>query len=458
MAENSQKTLTEILKNPFKSFYDLFCGIEKDEWPKVISMALFFFLVIAIFWILKPLKRGLLVSYYQEAPLELLGMTLFGAEVEQLAKVLNMFFAFAMVIGFTWLYKRVTRKMLVTAVSLLFAGLFVLYGLLLQSPSPIEVWSFYIFGDMYNTALVTLFWAFTNDIFTSDEAKRSYGFVGLGGIIGGIVGATYVTLLVEQLGRDTLLFMSVIPMLFIIGIALYIEKREGPPQKTESTGDAPKANAVIDGAKLVLSSKYLLAIAAMLGIYEMVSNIVDFQLSAAIALGVEGGLERDAYFGLVGIVTNIAAVFVQMFLTGLVMINFGVGIALLLLPVSIALGSIGFFIVPGLLFATIMSASDNSLNYSIQQSAKEALYTPTSRDVKYKAKAFIDMFIQRGAKAVAVFLNIGVAVAFGVENVFWLSLVVLVLIVIWIMLVRYMGRTFKSMEKDEVSEETIQTE
>jgi len=156
-------------------------------------------------------------------------------------------------------------------------------------------------------------------------------------------------------------------------------------------------------------------------------------------------------------VTNIAAVFVQIFLTGLVMTNFGVGIALLLLPISIALGSIGFFIIPGLLFATIMSASDNSLNYSIQQSAKEALYTPTARDVKYKAKAFIDMFIQRGAKVVAVFLNIGVAVAFGVENVFWLSLVVLFLIVIWIMLVRYMGRTFRSMEKDVISEETIQT-
>jgi len=448
MSENSKKTLIELLKNPFKSFYDLFCGVKKENWPKVISMAMFFFLVIAIFWVLKPLKRGLLVSFYQETPLQILGMTLAGAEVEQLAKVLNMVVAFAMVIGFTYLYKKVSRKMLVTIISLLFSGLFVMYGLLLQTPSPVEVWSFYIFGDMFNTALVTLFWAFTNDIFTSEEAKKAYGFVGLGGIVGGIVGASYVTLLVEQLGRDSLLYMSVVPMLMIIGITLYIEKREGSPQKSDEI-DKPKTNAVIDGAKLVLSSKYLLAIAAMLGIYEMVSNIVDFQLSAAIALGVEGGLERDSYFALVGVITNIAAVFVQMFLTGLIMINFGVGIALLLLPVSIALGSIGFFIVPGLLFATIMSASDNSLNYSIQQSAKEALYTPTSRDVKYKAKAFIDMFIQRGAKAVAVFLNIGVAVIFGVENVFWLSLVVLVLIGFWLVLVRYMGRTFRQMEKED---------
>ncbi|MBW6479533.1 MAG: hypothetical protein K0B37_08905, partial [Bacteroidales bacterium] len=85
-------------------------------------------------------------------------------------------------------------------------------------------------------------------------------------------------------------------------------------------------------------------------------------------------------------------------------------------------------IIPGLLFATIMSVGDNSLNYSIQQSAKEALYTPTTRDVKYKAKAFIDMFVQRGAKAVSVFLNIGLAVTFGIHNVHWLSVLVLLLI------------------------------
>lgn len=66
-------------------------------------MSFFFFLVIATFWVLKPLKRGLLVSFYQEAPLQILGTSFAGAEVEQLAKVLNMIVVYGIVVIFTLL-------------------------------------------------------------------------------------------------------------------------------------------------------------------------------------------------------------------------------------------------------------------------------------------------------------------------------------------------------------------
>jgi len=96
-----------------------------------------------------------------------------------------------------------------------------------------------------------------------------------------------------------------------------------------------------------------------------------------------------------------------------------------------------------LLFVTIMSASDNSLNYSINQSAKEALYTPTDQDTKYKAKAFIDMFVQRFAKVLAVVLNLVVAAWVGLQHVRWLSIACLVILVFWILVVRYAGREFE---------------
>jgi AAA family ATP:ADP antiporter len=90
-----------------------------------------------------------------------------------------------------------------------------------------------------------------------------------------------------------------------------------------------------------------------------------------------------------------------------------------------------------------MSASDNSLNYSINQSAKETLYTPLSQDAKYKAKAFIDMFVQRFAKVLAVVLNLVVAAMVGLSQVHWLSLATLIILIFWIMLVHYAGREFK---------------
>ncbi|MDZ7682727.1 MAG: Npt1/Npt2 family nucleotide transporter [Fodinibius sp.] len=199
-----------------------------------------------------------------------------------------------------------------------------------------------------------------------------------------------------------------------------------------------------------LKSKYLLAIVGIIALYEMVSNIVDFQLSATIAPSISGDLDKDAYFGFVGQITSIISLAVQLFLTSFVMKRYGIGIALLFLPIAITLGSVGFLVIPSLLFVTIMSASDNSLNYSINQSAKEALYTPTEQDVKYKAKAFIDMFVQRFAKVLAVVLNLAVAAWMGLEHVRWLSIACLIILVFWILAVRYAGRKFE--EKAGVEE------
>jgi|AntRauTorcE11897_2_1112592.scaffolds.fasta_scaffold01630_4 AAA family ATP:ADP antiporter len=423
-----------------KNFFD----IEKREWPNVLLMSLFFFMVIATFWILKPLKRGLLVNFYQDNPLQFLGTSFAGAEVEQLAKVVNMIVVYAIVVMFTLLSRKLKRQHLNLFLNVFFGALFILFASLVKQPGAVTSWSFYVLGDMFNSAMVTFFWAYSNDIFNSDQAKRSYGVVGLGGIIGGIVGSTIVVGYVSELGRPTLLYLSLIPLALMIGIGYIVNARSQNKQESSQKpcAEGKRCSAVFEGADIVFKSKYLLAIVGIIGLYEIVSNIVDFQLSAAIASNISGDLNKDAYFGIVGQITSVVSLIVQLFLTSFIMKRFGVGIALLFLPIAIALGSVGFLIFPSLVFVTIMSASDNSLNYSINQSAKEALYTPTDRDVKYKAKAFIDMFVQRFAKVIAVALNLGVAYWVGLQHVRWLSLACLVILVFWIILVRYVGTEF----------------
>src|SRR5690606_24355562 len=93
---------------------------------------------------------------------------------------------------------------------------------------------------------------------------------------------------------------------------------------------------------------------------------------------------------------------------------------------------------------------DNAFSYSINQSAREALYTPTSRDEKYKAKAFIDMFVQRFAKAVAV----GIALLMSslipegdVGDARWLSIVVLAVVAVWVFAARYAGKRFRQVTR-----------
>ncbi|SHE93803.1 ATP:ADP antiporter, AAA family [Fodinibius roseus] len=431
-----------FLNRIYKHFFD----IRKNEWPTALLMSTFFFMVIATFWILKPMKRGLLVSYYQNTPLQLLGTSFSGAEVEQLAKVVNMFVVYGVVVLFTILSRKFSRRSINLILCLIFSGLFVLFANLMREPAAGVSWSFYVLGDMFNSALLTFFWAFSNDIFSADQAKRTYGIVGLGGIVGGMVGSSVVAGFVGEWGRPTLLYVCLVPMAVMIVIGYIVDQREseaGSEEETSVCTENNKSNAAFEGARLVINSKYLLAIVGLIGLYEIVSNIVDFQLSATIAAQVTGDLNRDAYFGYVGQVTGILSFVVQLFLTSFIMKRYGVGIALLFLPVAITLGSIGFLVLPSLLFATIMSASDNSLNYSINQSAKEALYTPTSKDIKYKAKAFIDMFVQRSAKVMAVVLNLVVAYYVGIANVRWLSLAALIILMGWILVVRFAGSEFK---------------
>lgn len=439
-----------IIENIRKNFFD----IKRKEWPNVIMMSLFFFMIIATFWILKPLKRGLLVNFYQSNPLQFMGASFAGAEVEQLAKVVNMLVVYVIVVVFTLLARKLKRQHLNLALNSFFAGLFILFASLMHNPGSATSWSFYVLGDMFNSAMVTFFWAYSNDIFNSDQAKRTYGIVGLGGIVGGIVGSTVVAGYVSELGRPTLLYICLIPLAVMVAIG-YIVNRNAKPDKKEPEkpcAEGRRCNAIFEGADIVFRSKYLLAIVGIIALYEIVSNIVDFQLSATIATSISGDLEKDAYFGLVGQITSIISLIVQLFLTSFIMKRYGVGIALLFLPIAITLGSIGFLVVPSLLFVTIMSASDNSLNYSINQSAKETLYTPTDKDSKYKAKAFIDMFVQRFAKVLAVVLNLAVAAWVGIEHVRWLSVACLLILVFWIITVRYMGREFdKKANLEEVA-------
>lgn len=439
---------------------DRFFDIRSGEAPKAFGLSFYFFLVIAIFWVLKPLKRGLLIGYFGEDPITMAGWTLSGAEAEQMGKVLNMIVAYAVVVAFTWLSTRLSRQQLVAAFSAVFGGLFVLFAVTIEGLGQAGVWSFYVLGDIWTTVMVATFWAITNDLNTADEAERLYGVIGLGGVVGGFVGASVVSGFVTDIGRAPLLVGLLVPLAFIVGIAYWVNRCEvqrgqcpederpccpeetSAPENAEGP-DTPGANAAIEGARLVLQSKYLLGIAGVLALYEVTSNVVDFQLASVVEASITSDLARDQFFGFIGQATGVVSILVQLIVTPYVLKRFGVRVALFVLPAVVLLGAMGFLAVPVLALAGFMSVGDNALNYSINQSAKEALYTPTSKDAKYKAKAFIDMFVQRAAKVFSVGLNLSLpALAFG--SVRWLSIPVIGIIAAWIGVIRFLGRQFEA--------------
>lgn len=431
--------------SPLRAILD----VRRGEWGLALSMFGYFFLVITTFWILKPLKKAVFVEHYEVPGLDLWGWHLNAAQAEQLAKVANMAVAALAVVVFTALSRRLHRERLSLVFIAFFAGTLGGYGLALYSVGDLVAWSFYLYGDLYTTLMVATFFAFLNDSVTPDTAKRIYGLIVLGGVAGGAFGSTVLAIWIEAIDRATWMWICIGIQVVIALCAMNAGRliRKHPPTPVPSEEPPPKSdgNPALEGARLVFRSRYLLAIAAIVGLYEIVSTILDFQFTSTILAYLDGPAIGH-HFATVYLITNITSLVVQLFLTTTLMNRFPLTISLLVTPLVIGVASFGFLIVPILWVGSLLNTADNAFSYSINQSAREALYTPTSRDEKYKAKAFIDMFVQRFAKALAV----GVALLISslipegdVGGARWLSFFVLAVVALWFVAARYAGRSFR---------------
>ncbi|MFT5443717.1 MAG: AAA family ATP:ADP antiporter [Myxococcota bacterium] len=437
--------------------------VHPDERKIAALMSGYFFLVITSFWILKPIKKTFFLGFYDGSNFDVLGRTFSGSEAEQLAKVLNMVVAIGAVAAFSILAKRFRRQQLTYVFTAFFIVGYAVFAFALRSQTEIGVWSFYLFGDLFSTLMVATFFSFMNDSVSSGAAKRLYGLVGFGGVAGGAFGSTAVAAWINALPVEAWLAIAAAIGVIILVVAraaaaaLPADGASPSPETTEddSATNTPQpdvGNPVLYGARLVMQSRYLLSIVAIVGIYELVSTIVDFQFTQAIIEFSSDASERKQNFATVYATTNWLSMFVQLFLTSFVMRRFGLATALLVLPCTIALASVSFLLVPSLIVGGLLSVSDNGFSYSINQSSKEALYVPTTVEEKYFAKAFIDMFVQRFAKAIGVGLNLVVAANFkGVSGIQTLTYFVVPMLAIWAFASLNAGRQFKALEDESNS-------
>ncbi|MBI5193824.1 MAG: hypothetical protein HZA08_10345 [Nitrospirae bacterium] len=419
-----------------------------ERWHAILMFS-YFFLIISTYWLIKPVKKALLVGYYQVSGLTLAGWYLDAAQVELIAKELNMFLALAAAILFSWLASRYKRERLTLFITGMFALGFALFASALLNPAHITVWMFYLFGDIFVTIMVAGFFAFLNDSEDVHTARRLYGLIGLGGIMGGFFGSAVVAGYSRKIEPSTASLACVGLLVLIAGISWLF----GRLVKRTTPVDLPAAASVAGykvlqhGVKTVLCSPYLLGIAAIVGLYEMVSSIMDYQFTNTVLHFVSGD-QLKAHFASVYSFTNFISLILQVFITRMVMVRYGVDKALFFLPVTATLGEAAFILLPGLLAGSLLNTMDNAFSYSINQSAKEVLYVPVEREEKYKAKALIDIFILRGAKAIAVALSLVLALVFaGFESVRWLSIIVVGLLIVWLLVIRYIGQRYRKMER-----------
>ncbi|HKY60825.1 MAG TPA: Npt1/Npt2 family nucleotide transporter [Gemmatimonadota bacterium] len=431
--------------SPAGRFLRQFVDIRKREVEPAVLFFLFWFLVIVVFWVLKPLKTGFFIEHL-------------GARVELYAKLANIGMAVLAVLVFSWLFDRLGSRKLILTLAGIFALALAGFASMLGGPGPPAVgvnWAFYLFGDLWTTVWVTTFWAYLNEMTVTEQSKRLYGLIGGGGVIGGLVGTSLVATLVEGVGATTLLFAAVGLTVLLALITLRIERLASAPQaaigrgrsgdRLEVAGEPEKkGNAALEGAKLALASKYLFAIVMIVFLYEFASQILDYQYKTALE-AIEGEAETSAFFARIGVIINTISIVTQFLLVSFVMRRFGLTTALMVLPVAMLLASGLYFMVPVLWAASTLTIADNGFSYSINQTARETLFVPTSADVKYKARAFANMFVQRFGKGIAILM----ALVLGAVPVRMLTIPAIAVIVIWSGFAIFAGRRFDGLTREQ---------
>lgn len=424
-----------------KSLLRRFIDVRKNEVEPALLFFTFWFLLILIFQILRPLKSGLFVENL-------------GAYWELYAKLTNIGVAILAVAGFTALYNRLGSRRLLSVLCGFFIGVLLLFAVVLRggAPGPLANWLFYLFGDAWSTVWVTTFWAYLNEMTGTDQSKRLYGFIGGGGVVGGLVGNLLVWQLVRPLGSSAMLVGCAIAT-GIVGLIVWraeaLARRASAPigrhsadisLEPEGGPKQPKTNVAAEGAKLAMRSKYLFSIVMIMFLYELVSQILDYQYKTA-AQTLEGEAATQAFLGQVGTIIGVISVITQFFLVSFVIRHFGITTALLVLPVAMAAASGFYFALPILWTGALLTISDNSFNYSINQTARETLYSPTPDEVKYKARAFTNMFVQRVGKGAAILM----ALVLSAMPIRFLSILAFGVIAVWIYFAVRAGRRFDAL-------------
>lgn len=358
---------------------------------RALCCAAYFFLAMASYYILKPVREALFVhkSGYMNLP----WVHIAGGLVTFIAA--NLYTRFARRVSGASLV--VGSNLVVTACILGFWALHELVPLPEKAQEALA-WAYYIWVAVYIVFVVTIFWSLAHSIFTPQEGGRYYGLIGAGGIGGGIIGGLIVGQLAARVGSVNLLLVSaalLFPCAFL-GKVLHRSSIAGKDEKTSgpqiegSTADLFRDPYILGHGILVF---------AVMAIFEL----ADHQTQIVIHTEFKELDRRSEYFAHVYLIANTTGVLINVLLAGFVQSRYGPFIGIFALPFICALRAVLMVFSPTLAMTTLTLVLELAVQYSIFQSSKEMLYVPTSRAMKYVAKTFIDTFLFRFGIALGAF-------------------------------------------------------
>lgn len=401
---------------------------------KVVLLSAWFFLTITNLWLLKPIRTASLLAHL-------------GSGETPWVRLASVAVVAVVVLAYSRIADRASRVQLAVGMNLACAAILATFWILLQvfgeaigGARPF-VWSVYVMVDVYAVVIVGLFWTYANDVVTREEADSLYGPIGLGGIIGGIAGGFFADLFAKPLGSENLLVPCVLLSIGSAVVAFVSERRFNPPPRRVEVRKPEESSlgSALEGLRSIGKSRYLLLVVAIVVAYEFTATLTDFAINIVFERTYHDKELLAKMYGRLGWIASGTAIASQLILVPLVLSK--KRLALAIPPLAMAVGAIGLLVTPLILFAFVLGAADRGLNYSLHQVAKETLYVPLDDVHKYKAKAAIDMLIDRAGKAAAALVLLWVIAGYGMSVSVTLA-ISLVAVCVWLVAAVALGSAY----------------
>ena len=406
----------------------VFTEVRPGEGVTALVMVANVFLILCSYYFVKPLRDGWI------AIADIGGIS--SMEVKAYTSFAQSLCLAAAVGVYARLASRWPRRDLILRSTLFCISNLLLFWLLrpdfLGEQMPGAAVAFYIWVGMFGVFVVSQFWAFAADLYADERGARLLPLIAIGATSGAVAGSFLTGALLRpgMLGSGDLLLIAIVPLAASMLLIAVADTRgptgEGPEAAARETAAAPAAGHGVGALNLVLRHRYLLAVAGVTLFTAWVStngeNLLFKVLQDALAAelparGVTSSAEmkafvRDyttAFYGNFFFWVNVSALILQALLASRLLRYGGFGLILLLLPVISLLGYSAMALAPILLVVRIMKTAENSTAYSINNTARQVLWLPTTAEMKYKAKPEIETFFVRfGDGLAAVTILVGV--------------------------------------------------
>ncbi|MEP6731243.1 MAG: Npt1/Npt2 family nucleotide transporter [bacterium] len=423
--------------------------VEPEETRATLMSFVFFFFVLSGYFVLRPIRDAVAAA----------------SGVQQLPWLFTGTLTATLLFNplFSWLVVRYpARKFVPISFQFFVANLLLFYAMMrFVSPgegSAIDIWtgrSFYVWTSVLAFFGTSIFWCFMADVFRSDQAKRLFGFIGVGGTIGSIAGSTVTATLAPRIGPVNLLLVSA-ALLELAALTVM-----NFPSSPRGVGSAPASvatdaidNEVIGGTLMngvtsVLKSRYLLGIALFLILYSVGSTFLYFQQSDIVGRFYADRVARTTILARLELAAQILTVLAQVFFTGRIIRWIGLAATLAVLPALSMLGFGALGVMPVFTTLAIFTVLRRATNFSLTNPAMETLFTVVPREDKYKAKSFIETFVYRGGDQLAAWLYAGLAaVGLGLAGIAFVAVPVSF---VWLLLGVWLGRRQAALAANETN-------